>query len=59
MALMAAKEQASALSLNADAHAIGELGFMEFAVDQARRGGLEAAHVLNTRRLARLRKALQ
>lgn len=56
---MAAKEQASALSLNADAHAIGELGFMEFAVDQARRGGLEAAHVLNTRRLARLRKALQ
>ena len=37
------------VAISTDAHAELELGFMRFGVDQARRGWLEAADVLNTR----------
>lgn len=47
------------LAISTDAHAAGELGFMRFGVDQARRGWLEAKDVLNTRPLAALRKLLR
>jgi DNA polymerase (family X) len=42
--------------LGSDAHATEELRFMQFGVYQARRGGLEAANVANTRSLAGLFK---
>jgi DNA polymerase (family X) len=38
---------------------VEELGFLEFGVYQARRGGLEAQDVVNTRSLAELRKLLK
>jgi DNA polymerase (family 10) len=44
--------------LGSDAHAVEELAFMEFGVYQARRAGLEAKDVANTRSLARFRKLL-
>lgn len=59
VALMAARQHGVGIVINTDAHAVEELGFMEFGVYQARRGGLEAADVLNTRTLAQLRKALK
>jgi hypothetical protein len=40
------------------AHAVEELGFLGFGVYQARRGGLEAKDVVNTRPLAYVRKLL-
>lgn len=47
------------VSISTDAHAAGELAFMRFGVDQARRGWLEAKDVLNTRPLEALRKVLR
>ncbi|MDR3506128.1 MAG: DNA polymerase/3'-5' exonuclease PolX [Acidocella sp.] len=44
-----AKSMGLKLAISTDAHAEPELGFMRFGVDQARRGWLEAADVLNTR----------
>jgi histidinol phosphatase-like PHP family hydrolase len=38
--------------VSTDAHAVEELGFMEFGVYQARRAELEAKDVANTRTLA-------
>ena len=35
------------LEMLADLHSTGELGFMRFAVYQARRGGLEPTDILN------------
>jgi DNA polymerase (family 10) len=58
-AVMAAKERGVRFVLDTDAHAVEELGFMEFAIYQARRGGLEAKDVANTRTLAQLRKMLK
>jgi DNA polymerase (family 10) len=54
-----AKEIGVKLVVSTDAHSIVELGFMRFAVDQARRGWLEPADVINTRDLAGLRQLLQ
>jgi len=45
--------------LSTDAHNTRELGFMKFAVAVARRAGLEAADVLNTRPLPEFLKALR
>jgi len=59
VALMAAKERGIPIVLNTDAHAVEELGFMEFGVYQARRAGLEARDVANTRPLAQFRKLLK
>jgi DNA polymerase (family X) len=46
------------LSLGTDAHATGQLGFMRWGVDQARRGWAEAGDVVNTLPLDRLRRLL-
>ncbi len=59
MALRAAKERGVVIVINADAHSVEELGHIEFGVYQARRAGLEARHVANTRTLARFRKLLK
>lgn len=58
-ALMAAKERGVRVVVNTDAHSVEELGAMEFGVYQARRGGLEAKDVANTRSLAQFNKLLK
>lgn len=55
----AAKEMGVKLAISTDAHSAVGLGAMRFGVDQARRGWLEAADVINTRPLAALRKLLK
>jgi DNA polymerase (family 10) len=55
----AAHEAGVPLVISTDAHRIEELSYMCYGVDQARRGWCEARHVLNTRPLAELRKALR
>jgi DNA polymerase (family 10) len=59
VALMAAKDRGVTIVIDTDAHAVEELGFLEFGVYQARRAGLEAAHVANTRTWPQLRKMLK
>jgi DNA polymerase (family 10) len=59
VALMAAKERGIRIVVNTDAHAAEELGFLEFGVYQARRAGLEAKDVANTRSWPQLRKLLK
>ncbi len=54
-----AKEMGLTLALVTDAHSAGTLGYMRYAVDQARRGWLSPKDVLNTRALADLRKHLK
>jgi hypothetical protein len=56
---MAAKERGVGIVVSTDARASEELGFMELGVYQARRAGLEAKDVANTRSLARFRKLLK
>ncbi len=46
-------------AISTDVHAEVELDFMRFGVDQARRGWLEAADVLNTRPVDELRTLLR
>lgn len=58
-ALMAAKERGVGIVINTDAHAVEELGHMEFGVYQARRAGLEARNVANTRTQAQFCKLLK
>jgi DNA polymerase (family 10) len=58
-ALMAAKKRGVGIVINTDAHAVEELGVMEFGVYQARRAGLEARDVANTRTLTQFRKLLK
>jgi DNA polymerase (family 10) len=47
------------LVLSTEAHNPGELGFMRYAVEEARRGWLEPQDILNTRSLHGLRAALR
>jgi len=54
-----AKDIGTKLVASTDAHSIAELGFMRYAVDQARRGWIEPADLLNTRGLAGLKAALR
>ncbi len=54
-----AKEHGVLVAIGTDAHTIGQLGNMGFGVSVARRGWLEAADVLNTRPLKRLRELLR
>jgi DNA polymerase (family 10) len=56
---MAAKERGVGIVVSTDAHSVEELGHMEFGVYQARRAGLEAGDVANTRTLAQFRKLLK
>jgi DNA polymerase (family X) len=59
VALMAAKDRGVGIVVNTDAHAIEELGFLEFGVYQARRAGLEAKDVVNTRTWAQVQKMIK
>ena len=54
-----ARQAGLRLAISTDAHSAANLDYMRFGIDQARRGWLEAADVLNTRKLADLRKLLQ
>jgi DNA polymerase (family 10) len=54
----AALECGATLVINTDAHAVAELGFMHWGVDQARRGWVTKERVANARTLGRLRKLL-
>jgi len=55
----AAKQQGVRLVLSTDSHQPGSLSFMRYAVDLARRAGLEAGDILNTRPLEEFRKGLK
>jgi DNA polymerase (family 10) len=59
VAVAAAKKHGVRIVIDSDAHSVEELGFVEFGVYQARRGGLEAQDVVNTRSLTELRKLLR
>jgi len=55
----AAKQRGVRFVLSTDSHQPGNLPFMRYAVDVARRAGLEAGDILNTKPLAEFRKALK
>jgi len=54
-----AKEAGVRLAISTDAHRVVDLDLMRFGIDQARRGWLERDDVVNTRRLADLRRLLR
>jgi DNA polymerase (family 10) len=58
-AVLQARQQGVGIVLGSDAHSVDELGFMQGAINQARRAGLTAADVLNTLTWPRLLKRLQ
>lgn len=55
----AAKAAGVRFVLSTDSHHPGNLGFMRYAIDLARRAGLEPRDILNTRALAEFRKGLK
>ena len=55
----AAKQQGVRFVLSTDSHQPGNLPFMRYAVDLARRAGLERGDILNTRPLAEFRMGLK
>jgi DNA polymerase (family 10) len=59
VAAATAKAHGVRVVVNTDAHSAEELGRMEFGVYQARRGGLGADDVANTRTLPQFRKLLK
>lgn len=54
-----AKEAGVLLAISSDAHGVNELDFVRWGVDQARRGWIEAADVVNTRPLPALLSLLR
>jgi DNA polymerase (family X) len=54
-----AREAGVRLAISTDAHRVADLDLMRFGIDQARRGWLEPADVVNTRPLAELRRLLR
>jgi DNA polymerase (family 10) len=58
VAIQAAIRHGVRLAISTDAHATGELGFLRWGVDQARRGWATQDDVVNTRPLASLRPLL-
>jgi DNA polymerase (family X) len=54
-----AKEMGVKLIISTDAHRIAELDNLQYGVDQARRGWLEAKDVMNTRSLTKFLKLLK
>lgn len=54
-----ARSEGVLVSIDSDAHGINDFQLLGGGVDQARRGGLEAADVLNTRPLKELRRLLR
>lgn len=55
----AAKSAGVKLAISTDAHAMAGFANMRFGVDQARRAWLEAADVINTQPLSRMKKMLK
>ncbi|HYK83070.1 MAG TPA: DNA polymerase/3'-5' exonuclease PolX, partial [Gemmatimonadales bacterium] len=55
----AAKQQGVRFVVSTDSHQPGNLAFMRYAVDLARRAGLAAPDILNTRPLAEFRRGLK
>jgi DNA polymerase (family X) len=55
----AAKQAGVKLAISTDAHAVDSFDYIRFGIDQARRGWLTAADVINTRPLGELRKVLR
>ena len=53
-----AKEVGVKVAISTDAHSITDLAFMEYGVEQARRGWLEKSDIVNTRKLPALLKLL-
>ena len=51
-----AKDKGVKIAISTDAHSTSDLDYMRFGIDQARRGWLEKADVINTLPLARLKK---
>jgi DNA polymerase (family 10) len=56
--LVLARELGCRIVISTDAHRVAELGTMRCGVDQARRAGLEARHVLNTLAYPEFRRAV-
>jgi len=54
-----AKSKGVKLSVSTDSHAVNSFQYIRYGIDQARRAWLTAADVINTRRLADLRKLLK
>lgn len=54
-----AKDVGVKVAISTDAHSASHLDHMRFGVDQARRGWLEAADVINTRSLKQLKRLLK
>jgi DNA polymerase (family X) len=54
-----AKSLGLKIAISTDAHSIAHLDYMQFGIDQARRGWLEPEDVLNTRPLTALKKQLR
>jgi DNA polymerase (family 10) len=46
--LLRAREIGVKIAINTDAHSTGQLQFIKYGIDQARRGWLEKHHVVNT-----------
>ena len=55
----AAKDEGIGLCINTDAHDTMSLDFMQYGVNQARRGWIEKSDLLNTLPLTKLKKALK
>ncbi|HUL50700.1 MAG TPA: DNA polymerase/3'-5' exonuclease PolX [Gemmatimonadales bacterium] len=55
----AGKRAGARFVLSTDSHAVNNLPFMKYAVDVARRAGLESRDILNTRSLAEFRRGLK
>ncbi|MGB5988064.1 MAG: DNA polymerase III, partial [Desulfobacterales bacterium] len=55
----AAREQGVKIAISTDAHSSDNLNYMALGINQARRGWLEAADVLNTRGWPELKKLLR
>ncbi len=58
VAIRGALAAGATLAISTDAHAVPELGFMRWGIDQARRGWAEKSSIANTRPLAGLLKLL-
>jgi len=54
-----AKEMGVKIAVSTDAHSITDLDFMRYGIDQARRGWLEKADVINTRKWEDLKELLK
>jgi len=54
-----AKELGLKVAVSTDAHSVANLDLMRFGIDQARRGWLEPADVLNTRSWPQLKRLLR